>query len=49
MRTWKQCSLFLMALNDSKSSAFAITKTKTNLKYAIKSTKIYITEETQKC
>ena len=48
MRTWRQCSHFLTALNDSKSSAFAITKTKINLKYAIKKTKFYITEENKK-
>ena len=46
MRTWRQCSLFLTALNDSKNAAFAITKTKINLKYDIKNTKFYITEET---
>ena len=45
MRTWRQCSLFLTALNDRKNAAFAIIKTKTDLKYAIKNTKFYITEE----
>ena len=45
-RTWRQCALFLTALNDSKNAAFAITKTKINLKYDIKNTKFYITEET---
>ena len=48
MRTWRQCSLFLTTLDDSKNAAFAITKTKTNLKYAIENTKFYITEEKKK-
>ena len=30
----------------AKNAAFAITKTKTELKYDIKNTKFYITEET---
>ena len=38
----------MTALNDSKNAAFAITKTKINLKYDIKNTKIYITEENVK-
>ena len=46
MRMWRQCSLFLTASDDSKNVAFAITKTKNDLKYAIKNTKFYITEET---
>ena len=45
MRTWRQCSHFLTALNDRKNAAFAIIKTKTDLKYAIKNTEFYITEE----
>ena len=49
MRTWRQCSLFLMTLDDSKKAAFAITGRKINLKYAIKNTKFYITEENKKC
>ena len=48
-KTWRQCSLFLTTSDDSKNAAFAITKTKTNLKYAIKNTKFYITEEKKKC
>ena len=46
MRIWRQCSLFLMALNDSKSSAFAITKPKYTFKDAIKNKEFYIMEET---
>ena len=33
----------------AKNATFAIKKTKTNLMYAIKNTKNYITEETKKC
>lgn len=49
MRTWRQCSLFLTALNDSKNAAFAITRRKINLKYAIKNKEFYITEEFTEC
>lgn len=49
MRMWRQCSHFLMTLDDSKKAAFAITKTKTELKYDIKSKEFYITEGKQKC
>ena len=48
MRTWRQCSHFLTASDDSKNAAFAIKKTKINLKYDIKNTKFYITEEKTK-
>ena len=33
----------------AKNATFAIKKTKNNLKYAIKNTKFYITEEKKKC
>ena len=46
MRMWRQCSLFLTALNDSKNAAFAIIKKENTFKDAIKNTKFYITEET---
>ena len=49
MRTWRQCSLFLMTLDDSKKAAFAITGRKINLKYAIKNKEFYITEEFTEC
>ena len=49
MRTWRQCSLFLTASDDSKNAAFAIIKLKKSFKDAIKNTKFYITEEKQKC
>ena len=49
MRMWRQCSLFLTASDDSKSSAFAITILKNAFKYAIKNTKFYITEEFTEC
>ena len=46
MRTWRQCSLFLMTLDDSKNAAFAITKPKYTFKDAIKNKEFYIMEET---
>ena len=45
-RTWRQCSLFLTISDDSKFSAFAITKLKNTFMYAIKNKEFYITEET---
>ena len=49
MRTWRQCSLFLTTLDDSKNAAFAIKKMKINLKYDIKNKEFYITEEFTEC
>ena len=48
-RTWRQCSLFLTISDDSKSSAFAITKLKNTFMYAIKNKEFYITEEFTEC
>ena len=46
MRMWRQCSHFLMTLDDSKKAAFAITKPKYTFKDAIKNKEFYIMEET---
>ena len=46
MRTWRQCSLFLMTLDDSKKAAFAIIKKENTFKHAIKNKEFYIMEET---